>query len=207
VESRRPRLFADRGCPFSHRVLALFAHLGVAHDLTEAAPGETPEGLLRLSPSGRVPMLVHGDLVIGESRVMLEHVAEVYGFDDAWPRDLAPRTRVREAMAMMDAYVAPQLFRDDLAEDDRRLAEYVRVFEALAAEPPVPSLVTFHFAPIWMRFKWWHPNGGVTRAIAGRPLLATWLDRAAGIDAIARTAADEAETTAAFRQHFARAIR
>ena len=81
-------LFSDRGCPFTHRVLAFFEHLGCPPDLRESTVGEKPEGLSQYSASGRIPLLVHGDLVLTESRVMLEHLADYYEFQESYPPDL-----------------------------------------------------------------------------------------------------------------------
>lgn len=195
----RPLLLADRGCPFAHRVLALLDHLGVGHDLQEATLGQLPEGLSRWSPSGRVPLLVHGTIVIGESRVMLEHLAEAYGFEAAYPGELAPRTLHRHAMALMDASVAPLLTRPSATLDDARLAECLDVFAGVARAPPEPCLLAFHFAPVWLRFQWWYPERAVTRALRARPELAAWLDHAAKLPAVARTAPSQVENVADFR--------
>jgi len=78
-------LFSDRGCAFAHRVRALLDHLQCPVDLRESMVGEKPEALYQYSSSGRSPLLVHGDLVLMESRVMLEHLAEYYAFEDSYP--------------------------------------------------------------------------------------------------------------------------
>lgn len=195
----RPLLFSDRGCPFAHRVLALLHHLGVPHDVKEAAVGELPEGLARFSPSARIPLLVHGTIVIGESRVMLEHLAEAYAFQDAYPRAQTERTEARHAMALLDVFIAPTLTRLELRVGDARLAECLDVFERVALPtPPSPSLLAFHFAPVWQRLSWWHPDGLVTSAIHRRPALASWLGEAAGLEAIVRTSPTRADNVADF---------
>jgi len=185
----RPLLLADRGCPYAQRVLALLDHLGVAHDAREAPVGQVPDGLLSWSPSGRIPLLVHGAVVIGESRVMLEHLAEAYGFESGYPRALVARTLQRHAMALMDSVVAPRLAAGDAGLDVPRIAECLDIFESVAVATPLePCLFTFHFAPVWLRFQWWRPSGAVTRAIRSRPRLAAWLDGAAGLASVVRTA-------------------
>jgi glutathione S-transferase len=183
----KPLVLADRGCPFAHRVLALLDHLGVACSLVEAPPGERPAALAEWSPSGRLPFLVDGDLAIGESRVMLEHLAEVHSFAAAYPSKLTERTLHREAMALVDAYWVPALFAaPPLAA--ARLTECLDRLEALASVTPLdPSLLVFHVAPIWLRLQWWKPNGAVTSAIRQRAKLVAWLDAAAATPAIVRT--------------------
>ena len=194
----RPVIFADRGCPFAHRVLALLDHLGVASDLREAHAGQLPEELTRWSPSGRMPLLVHGAVTIGESRVMLELLAEEYAFESAYPRALRDRTLQQHAMALMDGTVVPWLTRDEATLNEARLAECLDVFEGVALAPPEPCLLAFHFAPMWLRFQWWRPEGAVTRAIRGRPKLEGWLDGAAKLAAVVRTAPNQAENLADF---------
>jgi glutathione S-transferase len=195
-----PALYADRGCPFAHRVLALLDELGVAPELRIALPGDVPDGLRAFSPTGRIPLLVHGDIAIGESRVMLEHLAEAYDFDAAFPRDLARRTRHRQAMALMDGVIGPHLFRagPPNAKEMARLEECLDVLGELTADPPAPSLLAFHLAPTWLRFQWWRPESPVTAAIRARTKLRAWLDAAAALPSVKRTAPDAAENIADF---------
>lgn len=197
----RPIIFADHGCPFAHRVLALLTHLGVDYDLKEAPFGQAPAGIAQWSPSGRIPLLVHGELAIGESRVMLDYLAEAYPFGTAYPRELVPRTLVQHAMALTDSILVPRLMRD-LPLDARRLAECLDTIEAVALKTKTsePGLLTFHIAPMWLRFQWWRPDSAMTRAVMDRPQLAAWLDAATELAAIARTAPDRAENIAAFQQ-------
>jgi glutathione S-transferase len=185
-------LFADRGCPFAHRVLALLEHLGRPPDLRESVVGEKPDGLYQYTSSGVIPLLVHRDLVLTESRVMLEHLAEHYAFADAYPLDLGARSRHRHAMAVVDAYLAPLLFgRIDADVDGPRLADALRVLEvATAGVGPRPHLLAFHLAPIWLRFQWWHPAHPMIRAIEARGALCRWLDTAAQLECLKRTAPD-----------------
>jgi glutathione S-transferase len=182
------RLFADRGCPFAHRVLALMDHLGLQCETSMSPIGEHPEGLSSFSPSGRIPLLVHDDLVIGESRVILEHLSEAHGFADAYPDDLRRRTLHRQAMALVDAFIAPRVFREDGPGSEARVSECLDLIAEVATGPAVPSLFAFHVAPMWIRLQWWRPDSLVTHAIRKRSALATWLDAAATLAPVARTA-------------------
>jgi glutathione S-transferase len=185
-------LFADRGCPFAHRVLALLEHLGCPPDLRESMVGEKPDGVEQYSANGVIPLLVHDDLVLRESRVMLEHIAEHYAFVDAYPVDLVARSRHRQAMAVVDDFLAPLLFdRTDADVDGPRLGDALLTLEAATATgAPQPQLLAMHIAPIWLRFQLWHPAHAVTRAIEARPVLCGWLDAALQLDCLRRTAPD-----------------
>ncbi|TNE90464.1 MAG: hypothetical protein EP330_08190 [Deltaproteobacteria bacterium] len=73
-------LYRDVGCPFAHRVAALFAHLGVTYEERSALVGDKPAGLEAVSPAGRIPALSHGELALYDSLVMGEYVAALHGF-------------------------------------------------------------------------------------------------------------------------------
>lgn len=154
--------------------------------------GEKPEGVHDYSASGRIPLLVHGDLVLTESRVMLEYLAAHHPFADAYPHDLGARTLHRHAMAVVDDFLARRLLRPTGDEEGPRLEDVLRALEAATSAPPLPSLLSLHVAPIWLRFRLWWPKGGITRAIEARPALSAWLDAAVELDCLARTAPDPA---------------
>jgi glutathione S-transferase len=182
-----PILFHDRGCPFAHRVIALAEHLGIDLERRQSLLGDKPAGVEQYSSSSAIPLLVDGDLVITESRVMLEHLAERYGFTDAYPDELMRRTRHRHAMAVTDEHLVPALM---YGRASRRLDDALRALEQVIDRPPHPCLMTLHVAPIWLRFRLWRPTDEVTRAIEARPTLARWLDDAAALPCVARTAPD-----------------
>ncbi len=57
--------------------------------------------LLRVSPSGRVPCLVDGNLVIWDSLAICEYLAEKFPQGALWPADAAVRARARSVSAEM----------------------------------------------------------------------------------------------------------
>lgn len=189
-----PQLFFDRGCPFAHRVLALLEHLGQPVERHMSPVGDRPDGVERYSPSGRIPLLVHGDLVLTESRVMLEYLAEHHGFVDPCSASLGLHSLHRNAMALVDDYLVPLLFgRTRAGPDELRLDEALGTIEQVTATAaPGPCLLAFHVTPIWIAFQSWRPSGVVTRAILARVGLREWLDATAGLDCLARTAPDSA---------------
>ncbi len=65
-------------------------------------PG-TREQLQARSPSGRVPVLVHGALVVHESLAICEYVAELFPAAGLWPTDRAARAVARAVSAEMHA--------------------------------------------------------------------------------------------------------
>jgi glutathione S-transferase len=195
----RPHVFADEACPFAHRVLALLDHLGLAYDLTESPVGMKPPGLEQWSPSGRIPFFVHGPLAIGESRVILEYLAEEYGLESGRPRGPVERAQQGHAMALFDGSVVPRIRGDDDAGRRDHLVECLDVLTSVTrASPPEPSVLAFHVAPMWLRLQWWRPEGRATREIRERPELAAWLDAVANLASIARTSPSREQRTADF---------
>jgi glutathione S-transferase len=196
-------VFADRDCPYAHRIIAMLEHLGVAHDRHEVPIGQKPEGLHRWSPSGRIPVLVVGDVALGESRVVLEYLAEAHGYAGAFSGDLVQRTLEKHAMALVDGHVAPLLFRGGpIAE--ARLAECLDLIADATRRAPREGVLAFHAAPVWQRFAWWRPESHVTLAVRARPHLHAWLEASVSLPAVVRTAVPRDESVATFEDLAAR---
>ena len=62
----------------------------------------THEEIRRYSPSGKVPVLIDGDLKVWESLAICEYVAERFA-SDLWPADVAARAHARSICAEMHA--------------------------------------------------------------------------------------------------------
>jgi glutathione S-transferase len=61
----------------------------------------TSEEVARRSPSGRVPVLIDGDLILWDSLAICEYLAERFPAAKLWPDDLAARALGRSAVAEM----------------------------------------------------------------------------------------------------------
>lgn len=61
------------------------------------------EALGRISPVGKVPVLVDGDLVVWDTLAIAEYVAETFPDKQLWPADAAARARARSVCAEMHA--------------------------------------------------------------------------------------------------------
>ena len=62
---------------------------------------ETAAQIAALSPSGKVPALIDGDLVVWDSLAICEYLADGYAEAALWPRDTAARALARAATAEM----------------------------------------------------------------------------------------------------------
>ena len=56
-----------------------------------------------LTPTGKVPVLLDGDLVVWDTLAIAEYVAEQFADKQLWPRDQAERARARSLCAEMHA--------------------------------------------------------------------------------------------------------
>ncbi|MDO8360413.1 MAG: glutathione S-transferase family protein [Devosia sp.] len=61
------------------------------------------ENIRRLSPAGRVPVLIDGDLVIPETLAIIEYLAESFPQKAIWPRGRSDRALARSAASEMHA--------------------------------------------------------------------------------------------------------
>ncbi len=89
--SLRPWLaMRHAGIPFDERLLLLFDE-------------NWKEAIAALSPSGRVPVLLHGERTIWETLAILEYVNELYPDAGLWPEDRDARAEARAVANEMHA--------------------------------------------------------------------------------------------------------
>ncbi len=68
--------FSDNGSHYSHRVRIVLAEKGVTVDVVAASEAHPPAELADLNPYNSLPTLVDRDLVLYESKVMMEYLDE-----------------------------------------------------------------------------------------------------------------------------------
>ncbi len=68
--------YSDGYDHYSHRVRIVLAEKGVAVDIVNVEPDEMPEDLIDLNPYNSLPTLVDRELVLYESRVIMEYLDE-----------------------------------------------------------------------------------------------------------------------------------
>jgi glutathione S-transferase len=89
---------------------------------------DTRKRLLEISPSGRVPVYVEGNLAIWDSLAIAEHIAESHPV--LWPADRLRRARARSVSAEMHAGFGT--LRTALPMNCRARGRHVRVASAVA---------------------------------------------------------------------------
>ena len=64
---------------------------------------EFKRAITAIHPTGQVPVLIDGDLVIADTLAIAEYLAETHPQAQLWPADRAARARARSAVAQMHA--------------------------------------------------------------------------------------------------------
>ena len=93
--------------PYAQKVKIALAEKGVAFEAPlppGIGSGATQGGFAAASPRGEVPALVHGDVTIFDSTIILEYVEERWPEPPLLPADPAERARVRMLEDVMDTH-------------------------------------------------------------------------------------------------------
>jgi len=100
VSSRRSimTLFSAPADPWSHRTRIVLAEKGISIDIVSVEAGRFPEDLLDLNPYHSVPTLVDRDLVLYDSRVIIEYLDERFPHPPLMPVDPVSRAQFRVAL-------------------------------------------------------------------------------------------------------------
>lgn len=89
------QLYTFQLCPFAHRVRLALAEKGVVAGQIEIDLKNKPASFARISPHGRVPLLLHGEVKLWESAVINEYLDEVFPDPPLMPTSLADRALAR----------------------------------------------------------------------------------------------------------------
>lgn len=164
------------------------------------AGSQFKQTLAGLTPTGKVPLLVDGDLTIWDSLAIAEYLAEQFPDQQLWPQASAERARARSICAEMHASFTalrsncPQNIEASLPEVGQLIwrdkpavradvARLVALWSELLARHGGPllfgrfSIADAYFAPVCMRLK--------TYALPLPPVIAAYTDRVAALPGVA----------------------
>ena len=118
-------LYSKPTCIHSHRTRLVLAEKNVNIDITSVDGPELPEDLMDLNPYHTMPTLVDRDLVLYDSRVIIEYLDERFPHPPLMPVDPVTRAQFRLALFRIetDWY---QLAEQYDAEGDRKLSSKSR---------------------------------------------------------------------------------
>jgi RNA polymerase-associated protein len=171
-------LFSGPTDPFSHRTRLVLAEKGITFDVLDVEPGNPPEDLMDLNPSGAVPTLVDRSLVLDDSRVIMEYLDERFPHPPLMPVDPVARAEFRLTICHLDRDwygLVPDLESGDdarAAEARKILRESVALSAKLFSENPFFrsdefSLVDCSIVPILWRL----PHFGIELPPQAKPVL------------------------------------
>lgn len=91
-------LFSSPTCFFSHRTRLVLAEKNINIEIVKVEGSDLPEDLLDLNPYHSVPTLVDRDLVLYDSRVIIEYLDERFPHPPLMPVDPVTRAQFRLAL-------------------------------------------------------------------------------------------------------------
>lgn len=91
-------LFSSPTCFYSHRTRLVMAEKSVNIEIVNVEGSDMPEDLLDLNPYHSVPTLVDRDLVLYDSRVIIEYLDERFPHPPLMPVDPVTRAQFRLAL-------------------------------------------------------------------------------------------------------------
>jgi stringent starvation protein A len=91
-------LFSKPTDPWSHRTRLVLAEKSINIDIVDVDDGSLPEDLLDLNPYNSVPTLIDRDLVLYDSRVIIEYLDERFPHPPLMPVDPVTRAQFRLAL-------------------------------------------------------------------------------------------------------------
>lgn len=198
------RLFSANACPYAHRTRALLTLLGAPFELREIDLSNKPADFLALSPTGAVPLLEDDGLVLYESAVINEYLAERFSWREAYSPDLRQRALERLAMKRFDDVLLPVAFASFAnpasLESKPLWRREVEVLANTVKQSQPSSLLGLHLATHWVRMARAFPENVVVGAL--REALGGFLDAAAALACVAQTSPDLDATAKGMRARF-----
>ncbi len=95
-------LFSSPTSPLSHRARLVLAEKNITADIISISEDQPPEDLIDLNPYNSVPTLVDRDLVLYDSRVIMEYLDERFPHPPLMPVDPVSRAKARIALYRID---------------------------------------------------------------------------------------------------------
>jgi len=161
-------LFSAPDEPASHRTRIVLAEKDVEIEILSVTPGRFPEDLLDLNPDHSLPTLIDRDLVLYDSRIIIEYLDERFPHPPLMPVDPVSRAQFRLALLRIerDWYgIAAQLdkaqpdsaeagkLRGELRDLIVQTTDFVRNKPYFASDEL--SLVDVTIAPLLWRLQRW----------------------------------------------------
>ena len=106
----KPKLYNTQRCPYARRSRIVLYEKGIDFDVHEVDLGNKSEEFLRVSPTGKVPVLVLDGDSIYESNVVNQYLDEVTDEPKLMPEEPKRRAYTRIWMSFADTDFFPAVF-------------------------------------------------------------------------------------------------
>lgn len=130
-------LFCSPTCAYSHRARFVLHEKGIAADVEFVDVSQPPEDLLELNPYGTVPTLVDRELVLYDSRIIMEYLDERFPHPPLHPMDPVSRARARMLVHRIDQDWFSLLEEIERSPDKKAAKPKKMLRESLIAALPV----------------------------------------------------------------------
>ncbi|MFZ7233240.1 stringent starvation protein SspA [Avibacterium avium] len=177
-------LFSNKDDIYCHQVRIVLAEKGVAYEMEEIEPSSVSEDLMELNPYGTLPTLVDRDLVLFNSRIIMEYLDERFPHPPLMP--VYPVSRGKSRLLMLrieqDWYsLLNQIEQGDDAEKEqaaKQLKEELLAIAPIFNQTPYFmseefSLVDCYIAPLLWRMQ----KLGIQFTGAGSKAIKNYMER------------------------------
>lgn len=129
-------LFSSPTCPMSHCVRFVLHEKSITADVEYYDPANPPEDLMELNPTGVSPTLIERDLVLYDSRIIMEYLDERFPHPPLHQMDPVSRANARMLVKRIDQEWY-QLFDEIQFSGEKKSARAKKMLREniLAAEP------------------------------------------------------------------------
>ncbi|MDY0642894.1 stringent starvation protein A [Pasteurella multocida] len=157
-------LFSDKTDIYCHQVRIVLAEKSVAYETEVVDPQVVSEDLMELNPYGTLPTLVDRDLVLFNSRIIMEYLDERFPHPPLMPVYPVARGKSRLLMLRIEQDWYPVLAKAEKGTDAERAVALKQLREEILAIAPIftqmPyfmseefSLVDCYIAPLLWRMQ------------------------------------------------------
>ncbi|CAM3768841.1 stringent starvation protein SspA [Avibacterium endocarditidis] len=177
-------LFSNKDDIYCHQVRIVLAEKGVAYEMEEIEPGSVSEDLMELNPYGTLPTLVDRDLVLFNSRIIMEYLDERFPHPPLMPVYPVSRGKSRLLMLRIEQDWYSLLNQIEQGDDAEKEQAVKQLKEELLAIAPIfnqtPyfmseefSLVDCYIAPLLWRMQ----KLGIQFTGAGSKAIKNYMER------------------------------
>lgn len=145
IANRRPvmTLYSVPTCAHSHRSRIVLAEKDIVVEIIDIDPGNKPEDLLAINPYDVTPTLVDRELMLYDSRVIMEYLDERFPHPPLLPVDPVSRARCRLALYRIehDWYSLLEDIENEAPGKSDQARKYLR--ESIASIAPIVERMPF----------------------------------------------------------------